>query len=174
MSLPLPLGNVLPAGIGSLGPLPYPIDIRGEPAYISLGGREGGPGRSRLILVPLHLLTQIGNLLADPSIGIGPGFALSLPRLSRHPLGLVNIPYKQFGPFTDVAPLPLGRPQPLPKIPTPPQQGTNPPLYILPYALAMAIIKQVYLSVGLVSVSPYLTHYWVVVFQSQISGYFGL
>ena len=79
-------------------------------------------------MVPLQLLIHISNLLAYNSDGLGPGIALSTPSLYHHTLGLLDIPYKQFLPVPGVVPIPFGFHQTLPKIPSPPQQGLEPPL----------------------------------------------
>ena len=43
VTIPLSIDGVLPIGLSSLGPLLYPIELRGEPAYLGLGGRECRP-----------------------------------------------------------------------------------------------------------------------------------
>ena len=114
------INGVPPIKIVPLGPLHYPINIGGEPAYLGLGRRKGVPGRPRLVLVPLQIFPYISNLLTKPSGDLVPGIILSLPHLSHHPLGLVNIPYKRFGPVPGF--VHLGRPQYLPKNPPSRQQ----------------------------------------------------
>ena len=64
-------------GLGPLAPLPYPIKLGGKPVYPGLGVCKGGPGRYRLIPVPIYILTQIFNILTDTSVGFEPGFDLS-------------------------------------------------------------------------------------------------
>ena len=59
------------------------------------------------ILVPLQLLPQIGNILANTYGGLGPGIELNIPSLSHHPLDLVNLPQKQSSPVPGVVTLPL-------------------------------------------------------------------
>ena len=100
-----------------LAPLPYPLDIRGEPKYLVLGGRKGGPGCTRLILSPIQILPHIVNFLAYPSNGLGTGITLYIHCLSHHTLRLVRLIYDQFYPFPGIVPLPLGRPHPLPTTP---------------------------------------------------------
>ena len=57
-------------------------------------------------MVPINLLPQIINILSDPSGGLGPVVALTIPSLSHNPLGLVDILHKWFGPVIGVIPLP--------------------------------------------------------------------
>ena len=109
--------------IGTFRLLHYPLYLGGDPTYLGVGRRESVPGRPRLVLLPLYILPQICNILADPSDNLGPGIALSLPYLFQHNLVLVDIPYKRFSPVPGVVPLPLVLPQPLHKIPPPPQKG---------------------------------------------------
>ena len=79
-----PVYGILTIGLTHLGPFPHPVDIGGMSAYFVLGRRKRVPILPRLAMVPLQLLTQIVNLLADPSDGLGPDIALSLPLLSRN------------------------------------------------------------------------------------------
>ena len=88
--------------------------------YLGLGGRVGSCGCSRIFPGPIQILNQIGNLLVETSDDIGPGIALSIPRLSHYPLGPTDLPYEQTGPVPGIVPIPLDRPQPLTKILPPP------------------------------------------------------
>ena len=148
--------GALPVSLGTLGLLPYPLDIRGEPAYLRLGRHKGGPDRNRLILVPLQLLPYIGNLLTDPSNGLVLGFELYIPGLYHHPLGLIDLPYYRFGPVPGTAPLPLFRIQPLPNIPLPPQHGIKPLFqihvrqFLLPLSLLGVHICASFADLGLI------------------------
>ena len=137
--LPLYLKCVLPFGLSYLGPLPYPIIIGGEPAYLDLGGRKCVPGLPCLILVPIHILTYISNLIDDPSGGLGPGVENFLPRLSHHTLDLIDPIYEQLGPVARFVPSPLGLPMPMPKIRPPPQQGTDTPLQLHVHQLPLPL-----------------------------------
>ena len=123
-----PIDGILPIILFPLGPLPYPIDIISMPAYLGLSRRKGGPICPLLVLVPLQLLPQIGNLLDEPSNIIGPGVALSLPCLSHNPICLIYLSYKIFVLVPSVISLLLICPQTLYKIPPPPHQGMNLPL----------------------------------------------
>ena len=123
-----PIDGALPIVLVPLGPLPYPIDIVGVPAYLGIGGREGGPICYCLILFQLHLLSNIVNLLSDPSDGLDPGIALSLPRLSHNPICLIYLSYERFRLVPVVFPIHIVRPQPLPNIPLiPPNRELNLP-----------------------------------------------
>ena len=101
------------------------------PAYLSLGGHEGGPIRPHLVLVPLQLLTNIDNLLADPSNGLYPGVELSLS------LASLTIPAASYIYLTSDSALSLAFPPSLSfalslflRSLGPPQQGMEPPLHI--------------------------------------------
>ena len=65
----------LPISPIPIGLLTYLLNLGGKPAYIGLIIREGGPGRNRLVLGPIHLLSYIGNLLSNPLDDLGPGVA---------------------------------------------------------------------------------------------------
>ena len=72
-------------GLGPLGPLPYPLNLRGKPVYHSLGGHKVIPRRKLLVPGPLQLLTHICYLLAETSVGINPVFDLSHYSISSFP-----------------------------------------------------------------------------------------
>ena len=58
-----------------------------------------------------------------------PIIAFSLPHQSHHNLGFINFPYNWLCPVPDIFPLPLVRPQDLPKMFWLPQQGIDIPLH---------------------------------------------
>ena len=68
-------------------------------------------------------------LVGDPLIAYGLGIGVALSLLF-HLLGLIDIPYKKISPVPGVISLPLIFPQPLTKIPPPPQQVIKPPLQL--------------------------------------------
>ena len=90
------------------------------PAYLSTVIREGSPICPHLVLLPLQILPHIGNILAGTSKVLDPGAALSIPYISHNLICLIYLSYDKFGLFPSFVLLPLVRPNPLPKIPTPP------------------------------------------------------
>ena len=86
--VPIDYGPMI--GLCTLGPFPYPVEIRAEPTYLGLVGHEGGPGRPLLVLLPLQILPQIGNRINDPYYGLGYGIALPPSILYQPPPGFVN------------------------------------------------------------------------------------
>ena len=87
------INGILQIGLGSLGLLPYALDIGSESAYLGLGGREGSPVHPCLVLVPLQILPQICNILDETSNGLGTSVALYPPYLSHYPLGIEYLTY---------------------------------------------------------------------------------
>ena len=77
-----PIDGVPPIGLGTFRPLPYPIKLGDNPAYLNLGRCKDGPGNPRILPEPIQILTRIIDLVVDPYGGLVPGIALSLPRLS--------------------------------------------------------------------------------------------
>ena len=88
------------------------------------------PGYPRLVLLSLHILPLIDNILDEPSNGLGPRIAISIPLLSHHTLGFFNLTYILISPVPGIVRLPLGFPQALPNIFPLNQQLIEPPFHI--------------------------------------------
>ena len=84
----------------------YPVNLVGDPTYLSIGRREVGSVHPCLFLVPLQILPHLGHLIFDLSGGIRPVFALSLPFLFHHALDLIDLNYEQLSPVPGNFPSP--------------------------------------------------------------------
>ena len=151
--------------ISHLIPIPYPQNLGGEPVYLELGGRKGGPVCTWIVLVLLQILQQIDNTLTDTSDIFGPGVALSIPQLSHHPLGLIDITHERFSLAPGTLPLHIVRPRPLPNIPPPPQHVINPPppplklhvhWFVPPVAIRRVPLSVLFASLRLICGGSYL------------------
>ena len=69
------------------------------------------PTRSRLIPIPLQILTHMRHITVNTFNILFPGVVLFLSYLSPPPLCLSDLPYKQLGSVPVIFPLHIGRPQ---------------------------------------------------------------
>ena len=114
----------------SLDPLYHSLTLLISEVILHTSSLADAPGFAWLVLLSLQVPPLIVNLLDDPSYGLRPGVALSIPSLSHHYLGLFDFPHDQLGPVPDISPLPLRRPQDFTKIFKLPQYIIGPPFHL--------------------------------------------